>query len=71
MVPELKCRIKFDQSRNARHRSGSSNDTFLSVSDHTFRLATMCMIPADPDISGIGVRAAIYLQNLLSFIPAV
>ncbi|KAJ6505762.1 hypothetical protein C8R47DRAFT_931405, partial [Mycena vitilis] len=24
-----------------------------------------------PDISGIGVRAAIYAQNLLSFIPAI
>ncbi|KAJ7459300.1 hypothetical protein FB451DRAFT_1046143 [Mycena latifolia] len=34
---------------------------------------TICFnpIPADPDISGIGVRAAIYLQNLLSFIPAI
>jgi hypothetical protein len=28
-------------------------------------------IPGDPDISGIGVRLAIYIQNLLSFIPAV
>ncbi|KAJ7623023.1 hypothetical protein DFH06DRAFT_1230702 [Mycena polygramma] len=28
-------------------------------------------IPGDPDISGIGVRAAIYAQNLLSFIPAI
>ncbi|KAJ7937768.1 hypothetical protein B0H13DRAFT_1588224 [Mycena leptocephala] len=27
-------------------------------------------IPSDPDISGIGVRAAIYIQNLLSFVPA-
>ncbi|KAJ6592768.1 hypothetical protein B0H19DRAFT_917438 [Mycena capillaripes] len=26
---------------------------------------------ADPDISGIGARAAIYMQNLLSFIPAI
>ncbi|KAJ7922497.1 hypothetical protein B0H13DRAFT_1517395, partial [Mycena leptocephala] len=24
-----------------------------------------------PDISGIGVRAAIYIQNLLSFVPAI
>ncbi|KAF8188452.1 hypothetical protein K438DRAFT_1504688, partial [Mycena galopus ATCC 62051] len=24
-----------------------------------------------PEISGIGVRAAIYIQNLLSFIPAI
>ncbi|KAJ7048546.1 hypothetical protein C8F01DRAFT_955564, partial [Mycena amicta] len=24
-----------------------------------------------PDISGIGVRAAIYIQNILSFIPAI
>jgi hypothetical protein len=29
-----------------------------------------CLIPANPDISGIGVRAAIYGQNLLSFVPA-
>ncbi|KAJ7090618.1 ankyrin repeat-containing domain protein [Mycena epipterygia] len=28
-------------------------------------------ISSDPDISGIGVRVAIYAQNLLSFIPAV
>ncbi|KAJ7500912.1 ankyrin repeat-containing domain protein [Mycena galericulata] len=28
-------------------------------------------IPANPDISGIGVRIAIYAQNLLSFVPAV
>ncbi|KAJ6573159.1 ankyrin repeat-containing domain protein [Mycena vulgaris] len=30
-----------------------------------------CSIPPDPDISGIGVRAAIYTQNLLSFVPAI
>jgi hypothetical protein len=29
-----------------------------------------CVIPADPDIAGIGVRAATYAQNFLSFIPA-
>ncbi|KAH8801331.1 hypothetical protein DL96DRAFT_792170, partial [Flagelloscypha sp. PMI_526] len=28
-------------------------------------------IPANPDISGIGVRAAIYAQNLLCFLPVV
>jgi hypothetical protein len=28
------------------------------------------IIPANPDISGAGVRVAIYIQNLLSFIPA-
>ncbi|KAJ6574509.1 hypothetical protein B0H19DRAFT_911115, partial [Mycena capillaripes] len=26
---------------------------------------------SDPDISGIGVRVAIYAQNLLSFIPVI
>jgi hypothetical protein len=31
----------------------------------------MCVVPANPDISGIGVRIAIYLQNLLGFIPAI
>ncbi|KAJ7663354.1 ankyrin repeat-containing domain protein [Mycena polygramma] len=30
-----------------------------------------CPIPADPDISGVGVRTAIYAQNLLSFISAI
>jgi hypothetical protein len=28
------------------------------------------VIPANPDISGIGVRVAIYIQTLFSFIPA-
>ncbi|KAJ6545338.1 hypothetical protein B0H19DRAFT_1167435 [Mycena capillaripes] len=28
-------------------------------------------ILSDPDISGIGVRVAIYAQNLLSFIPVI
>ena len=28
-------------------------------------------IPANPDISGIGVRSAIYAQNLLCFAPVV
>lgn len=31
----------------------------------------MCSIPANPDISGIGVRIAIYIQNFLSFVLAV
>jgi hypothetical protein len=31
----------------------------------------MSCIGGDPDISGIGVRIAIYAQNLLSFVPAV
>jgi hypothetical protein len=29
-----------------------------------------CDIPADPDIAGIGIRVAIYIQNILSFAPA-
>jgi hypothetical protein len=35
-----------------------------------FNISDRCL-PADPDISGIGVRTAIYAQNLLSFIPAI
>jgi hypothetical protein len=31
---------------------------------------TSQIIPANPDISGYGVRVAIYIQNLLSFLPA-
>jgi hypothetical protein len=33
-------------------------------------MSSLCLIPANPDISGIGVRAAIYAQNILSFAPA-
>ncbi|KAH6902801.1 hypothetical protein BKA70DRAFT_1195412 [Coprinopsis sp. MPI-PUGE-AT-0042] len=31
----------------------------------------MCDIPGNPDIYGIGVRIAIYIQNLLCFLPAL
>ncbi|KAH6914567.1 hypothetical protein BKA70DRAFT_1180046, partial [Coprinopsis sp. MPI-PUGE-AT-0042] len=31
----------------------------------------MCTIPGNPDIAGIGVRIAIYIQNLLCFLPAL
>ncbi|KAJ3518231.1 hypothetical protein NMY22_g13785 [Coprinellus aureogranulatus] len=34
-------------------------------------MASTCTIPANPDIAGIGVRIAIYVQNLLCFIPAI
>ncbi|KAF6750521.1 hypothetical protein DFP72DRAFT_1013217, partial [Ephemerocybe angulata] len=30
----------------------------------------ICRIPGNPDISGVGVRIAIYIQNFLCFIPA-
>jgi hypothetical protein len=30
----------------------------------------MCEIPGNPDIAGIGIRIAIYAQNILSFLPA-
>ncbi|KAJ3523144.1 hypothetical protein NMY22_g11578 [Coprinellus aureogranulatus] len=33
-------------------------------------MSSACAIPADPDISGIGVRISIYIQTLLLFIPA-
>ena len=33
-------------------------------------LSAICEIPANPDISGIGVRIAIYAQNILCFILA-
>ncbi|KAF5356224.1 hypothetical protein D9756_004323 [Leucocoprinus leucothites] len=31
----------------------------------------LCKIPANPDISGLGVRIAIYVQNILSLVPAI
>lgn len=34
-------------------------------------MSSSCIIPANPDVAGIGVRIAIYIQNLLCFIPAV
>ncbi|KAJ3501163.1 hypothetical protein NMY22_g19020 [Coprinellus aureogranulatus] len=34
-------------------------------------MSASCHIPSNPDISGIGVRFAIYLQNLLCFLPAI
>ena len=34
-------------------------------------MSSSCSIPSNPDISGIGVRAAIYAQNLLCFVPAL
>ncbi|KAG6896292.1 hypothetical protein C0992_009269 [Termitomyces sp. T32_za158] len=37
-----------------------------------FAPTTLCpSVSANPDVSGIGVRTAIYAQNLLSFIPAI
>jgi hypothetical protein len=48
----------------------SPSDPFLPCS-HCYFLRMSCLIPANPDISGIGVRVAIYAQNFLSFLPAV
>ncbi|KAF7335098.1 Multiple ankyrin repeats single kh domain [Mycena venus] len=46
---------------------------FAQARSHSSLLTTMdpSCITANPDISGIGVRAAIYAQNLLCFIPVV
>ncbi|KAF6763647.1 hypothetical protein DFP72DRAFT_480069 [Ephemerocybe angulata] len=33
-------------------------------------MAGPCILPGNPDIAGIGVRIAIYVQNLLCFLPA-
>ncbi|KAJ6487313.1 hypothetical protein DFH09DRAFT_1457043, partial [Mycena vulgaris] len=30
-----------------------------------------CHIPPNPDVSGVGVRAAIYAQNLTCFLPVI
>ncbi|KAJ6545349.1 hypothetical protein B0H19DRAFT_1167477, partial [Mycena capillaripes] len=34
-------------------------------------MSSSCIPLSDPDISGIGVRVAIYAQNLLSFVPVI
>ena len=44
---------------------------FLPLLQALRPMSASCVIPSDPDISGIGVRSAIYIQNLLCFIPAV
>jgi hypothetical protein len=43
--------------------------TLIPITACSF-LTMACSIPANPDISGIGVRVAIYIQNILSFVPA-
>ncbi|KAF6763492.1 hypothetical protein DFP72DRAFT_1040348 [Ephemerocybe angulata] len=35
-----------------------------------FMSASPCLIPGNPDIVMVGVRIAIYIENLLRFIPA-
>src|SRR5712675_2763099 len=47
--------------------------TVVHVVKALLSLATMAdqCIPANPDISGIGVRTAIYVQNILCFAPVV
>ncbi|KAJ3526330.1 hypothetical protein NMY22_g10206 [Coprinellus aureogranulatus] len=30
-----------------------------------------CLIPANPDVTGVGVRLSIYSQNILCFVPAI
>ncbi|KAJ3505835.1 hypothetical protein NMY22_g17439 [Coprinellus aureogranulatus] len=30
-----------------------------------------CLIPANPDVAGVGVRLSIYSQNILGFVPAI
>ncbi|KDQ17189.1 hypothetical protein BOTBODRAFT_599907 [Botryobasidium botryosum FD-172 SS1] len=37
---------------------------------HQAAMSLACIIP-NPDIAGIGVRASIYAQNLLAFVPAI
>ncbi|KAJ7187696.1 hypothetical protein GGX14DRAFT_383406, partial [Mycena pura] len=34
-------------------------------------MAANCTIPSNPDVSGVGVRAAIYAQNLTCFLPVI
>jgi hypothetical protein len=49
----------------------------LILFQHVLSRLKACMdsspkcIPADPDISGIGVRTAIYAQNTLCFVPVI
>ncbi|KAG6811338.1 hypothetical protein H0H92_007883 [Tricholoma furcatifolium] len=43
----------------------------LSIMPKFNTLADIPCFPANPDISGIGVRTAIYAQNILSFVPAL
>ncbi|KAF5323942.1 hypothetical protein D9611_008288 [Ephemerocybe angulata] len=48
------------------------NDTSLPLfASPSISMSTgSCKLPGNPDIAGVGVRIAIYIQNLLCFIPA-
>lgn len=63
-VVDVRCDVHSDPLRNSHLPS-----SFLVTQPHT-AMASPCLIPSNPDIAGIGVRIAIYAQNLLSFIPA-
>jgi hypothetical protein len=55
-----------------RYLSRCDGVSFASPPTSDLKMSDLaCLIPADPDVSGIGVRIAIYVQNLLSFVPAV
>jgi len=43
----------------------------LASKGNTIMSSGCSEIPPDPDISGIGVRSAIYIQNLLNFVPVI
>ncbi len=59
----------------ARHSTKRIAQLWPTERLHFFALPTMYDLgfcfPSNPDISGIGVRVAVYAQNFLSFVPAI
>ncbi|KAJ7253883.1 hypothetical protein C8J57DRAFT_1658934 [Mycena rebaudengoi] len=48
-----------------------SNDPWAPPYSFAATSSLGCTIPSDPDIAGTGVWAVIYMQNLISFVPAL
>lgn len=62
----------------SRLKRGLSQSFSLSMQHHlgfgdlfSTTMDVLCRIPGNPNISGVGVRIAIYIQNFLCFLPAI
>lgn len=67
----LDCNVLGTRNHAKRQLQLPTTNSLSLTTTMSFIPPSGCSIPANPDISGIGVRVAIYAQNLLSFIPAL
>lgn len=62
-------RLQVDSFNPTKNEDGSSLHTdYLSS---TMNSSNSSCLPSNPDVTGIGIRSAIYAQNFLSFAPAI